>query len=65
MLQAGGWVFLRRRGHVLFRREVLKPDGARGAQTFMVACTPSDVRSGRNAAAALRRLDRGVTPLTE
>jgi hypothetical protein len=63
--KAGGWRFLRRRGHVLFRRDVVLSDGARGAQTFMAACTPSDVRSGRNAAAALRRLDRGVTVLTD
>jgi hypothetical protein len=61
-----GWHFLRRRGHVLFRRTVLvDASGASGTttQTFVVPCTPSDVRAGRNARAALQRLDRGVTPV--
>jgi hypothetical protein len=63
-----GWQFVRRRGHVLFRRTVRVDagvdagGGATAVQTYVVPCTPSDARAGRNARAALQRLDRGVTP---
>lgn len=64
MLTDGGWRFVRRGGHVMFKRSVrLAGSGATVTQSFVAPCTPSDTRAGRNAAAKLRRLDQGVMPL--
>ena len=65
MLTDGGWRFVRRSGHVMFKRSVrLAGSNATATQSFVAPCTAcSDMRAWRNAAAKLRRLDQGVIPL--
>ncbi|PNH11473.1 hypothetical protein TSOC_001730 [Tetrabaena socialis] len=53
MLEEQGWVMVRRRKHIIYRREL--PSGA--TQTFGRSSTPSDWRTAANQLATLRRLN--------
>lgn len=46
--------------HRVWTRVVRTREGGSMKQAFTQPCTPSDVRSGRQQAAKLRRLDRAV-----
>lgn len=55
LLREGGWEYHSTNKHHKWRRRV---NGV--LQTFVMACTPSDVRDGANSLARLRRYDDGA-----